>query len=432
MVTSDNVGVFVPDKKGKALEFSSSLMKEQDSYLVPMEQSAKALSTAVVKVGDKVLEGSVIGKPCDRHGVFIYSPVSGKVANIVQQLSLSGNIVDHVLIIADKKNNVQRFPILEQMDRKTLLERLMVSGIIDDSGEPDYIKYVRKPIDKTRLIVSCVDNDPYLSSSEVTLRENISACVKGAESFMSLCGAPKITFVCTVKQKSVIREFKKYIKENKTKHITVDVIKNVYPLSVDEITRYSTGKTLDAAGRHFMGLYIESVITCKQFFDCIYKGIPAISRMVTVTGSGFVRKGNYEIKIGTTLKAVADFVGVNPSQNYKMICGGVLNGQAQESNNVSVSASVPGIIFLTQKDLNVEKESPCINCGKCSDICPAKILPYKLEKFIQNGDYDFAKRYGLDACTSCGACSYICPAKRYLSQRITDAKNKLDSVGGLK
>ena len=101
-------------------------------------------------------------------------------------------------------------------------------------------------------------------------------------------------------------------------------------------------------------------------------------------------------------------------------------------SNVSVSASVPGIIFLTQKDLNVEKESPCINCGKCSDICPAKILPYKLEKFIQNGDYDFAKRYGLDACTSCGACSYICPAKRYLSQRITDAKNKLDSVGGLK
>ena len=65
------------------------------------------------------------------------------------------------------------------------------------------------------------------------------------------------------------------------------------------------------------------------------------------------------------------------------------------------------------------------------DICPAKIMPYKIEEFLLSNDLDFAKHCGIEACTECGACSFVCPAKRYLAQRISDGKKKLKERGDI-
>ena len=151
MITKDNVGVFIKSRKGKPLEFASAIMKEQDTYLVSMQQSKISLADVVVSDNDNVKEGTLIGRPKDRNGCFVYSPVSGKVAAIIQKLSIYGDLVDHVLIIADKKNEVLDLPKFEEITRKTLLERLMSSGVMDLSGIPSYIKYVRKPVEKARL-----------------------------------------------------------------------------------------------------------------------------------------------------------------------------------------------------------------------------------------------------------------------------------------
>ena len=48
MITKDNVGVFIKGRKGKPLEFASSVMKEQDSYLVAMQQSPSSFSVVAV------------------------------------------------------------------------------------------------------------------------------------------------------------------------------------------------------------------------------------------------------------------------------------------------------------------------------------------------------------------------------------------------
>ena len=230
MVTTELKGVYLRSRKGKARDFASSLMKEQDSYLVCMQQSKTAEATVCVKVGDEVAEGTVIGKPSNRYGVFVYSPVSGKVVNVIQKLSMFGKLVDHVLILADKKNKVSLLPKINEISRKTLLERLMISGIVDGVGEPSYTKFVRKPMDKTRLVISCVDNDPFISSAEITARENPEACVKGAELFMTLSNAKKCEFLFTGNQTATVKVIKKYLSDNKVKNIKVRVIQNIYPL----------------------------------------------------------------------------------------------------------------------------------------------------------------------------------------------------------
>lgn len=431
MVTRDNIGVYIRSRKGKACAFSSAIFKEQESYLVCMQQSESSVANVCVEIGDSVKQGTVIGKPSDRNGCFVYSPVSGKVMDIIQKLSIYGKLVDHVLIFADKKNEIENFPALSEINRKTLLERLMSSGIIDLVGQPSYIKYVRKPSEKARLFISCIDNDPYVSAEEVSVRENMEETIKGAEYFAKLINVSEITFIFSSEQKSAFKAFKNHVKANKIKNVSVRVLDYVYPLSIVEITRYLSGKSLDASGRYYKGIYLESGISAKQFYDAVEKNNPVISRLMTIAGTGFIRKANYEIKNGTSLRAIMDFVGVNNKEStYKMVCGGAMTGVAQESSEATINISNNAILFLTRVEFSEEKESPCINCGKCVDICPARIMPYRIEEYLINGDLDYAKKFGINACTECGACSYICPAKRYLAQRLSDGKKIINKSGG--
>lgn len=431
MVMGENVGVCIKGQRKKTTEFASSFIKEQDVYSVSMQQSPVAVGSPCVKVGDHVDEGTVIAKPKNRNGIFIYSPVSGKVSQIIQKLSLWGSMVDHVVIVSDKKNKVTTLPRLAEIDRKTLLERLMVAGIIDDDGNADYIKYVRMPVAKTTLIVSCVDNDPYISSNEVTMKENLDAVYEGIKYYMIILGAEKATLLFSTSQAKIVKMVKQFIKEkNLKKELFVKVTNDVYPLSSREMVYSVTRKVLNESERVSRGIYVESSVTAKMFAEAVNGKMP-VSRLVTINGSGFIRQGNFEVKNGTSFKSIQEYIGATDKNNqYKMIAGGVMSGIAQESNDVSACLELGGIVFLTDEEFEEEKEYPCIHCGKCVDVCPARLMPYKIDEYLSDRDLDFAVKFGLECCTGCGNCSYICPAKRYLTQRIALAKAKYKNSRG--
>src|SRR5699024_12703410 len=59
----------------------------------------------------------------------------------------------------------------------------------------------------------------------------------------------------------------------------------------------------------------------------------------------------------------------------------------------------------------------CINCGKCADVCPMKLMPMQTEFYTNAKEYENADKYGgVLSCIECGACTYICPARRPLAQ----------------
>ena len=314
----ENVGICIKGQRKKTTEFASSFIKEQDVYSVSMQQSPVAVGSPCVKVGDHVDEGTVIAKPKNRNGIFIYSPVSGKVSQIIQKLSLWGSMVDHVVIVSDKKNKVTTLPRLAEIDRKTLLERLMVAGIIDDDGNADYIKYVRMPVAKTTLIVSCVDNDPYISSNEVTMKENLDAVYEGIKYYMIILGAEKATLLFSTSQAKIVKMVKQFIKEkNLKKELFVKVTNDVYPLSSREMVYSVTRKVLNESERVSRGIYVESSVTAKMFAEAVNGKMP-VSRLVTINGSGFIRQGNFEVKNGTSFKSIQEYIGEkNKNNQYK-------------------------------------------------------------------------------------------------------------------
>ena len=64
------------------------------------------------------------------------------------------------------------------------------------------------------------------------------------------------------------------------------------------------------------------------------------------------------------------------------------------------------------------EETACINCARCVEVCPSRIIPSRLADLALRHDEDgFVAMNGLE-CVECGSCSYVCPAKRPLKQAI--------------
>jgi len=65
---------------------------------------------------------------------------------------------------------------------------------------------------------------------------------------------------------------------------------------------------------------------------------------------------------------------------------------------------------------------PCINCGRCAQVCPVAILPQYTMKCMVAGEVEDALAHGLLDCIECGLCSYVCPSKIELLDILKTAK----------
>ena len=68
------------------------------------------------------------------------------------------------------------------------------------------------------------------------------------------------------------------------------------------------------------------------------------------------------------------------------------------------------------------EERPCINCGRCTEVCPVGIFPQFTMKCMGAGEVEEALAHGLLDCIECGLCAYVCPSKIELLNLLQTAK----------
>lgn len=207
-------------------------------------------------------------------------------------------------------------------------------------------------------------------------------------------------------------------------------VSNEYPGTLPlMIMKDSLGMEVPAGGScEDLGVFFistEAVAAIGRAFA--QKAIPVEKTVTVVDKAGNIRL--YTATIGTPLSAVFEAAGIVLAEGDRIISGGPMTGTAIYSDEFPILPDTDAIIVQAGADIPLTSDYPCINCGDCIPVCPARIQVNMLVRFLEAGQYqDAVDLYDLHSCVECGLCSFVCVAKIPIFQYIKLAKYELARI----
>jgi electron transport complex protein RnfC len=175
-----------------------------------------------------------------------------------------------------------------------------------------------------------------------------------------------------------------------------------------------------------IGVVVLNVATTAAIAEAVVSNQPLTHRVVTVTGEGIAKPGNFYVPIGIPVGELIEFCGGATPGAAKVILGGPMMGIAIADMSTPVTKITGAITVLAQEQLERSRfgsvETPCIRCGRCLEACPENLMPTKIAHAVKYNLLDSAKDYFMSACIECGCCSYVCPANIELTGLIKTGK----------
>ena len=175
-----------------------------------------------------------------------------------------------------------------------------------------------------------------------------------------------------------------------------------------------------------IGVLVINVATCAAVAEAVVLGNPLTHRVVTVSGKGIANPGNFYVPIGTPVSQLIELCGGLTDNAAKIVMGGPMMGFAIADLTTPITKTAGAVTVLTAQDItkakHERKETPCIRCGRCLEVCPAILNPTKIAHAVKHNCLDIAQDYHMSACIECGCCSYICPANIEITGYIKTGK----------
>jgi len=177
-----------------------------------------------------------------------------------------------------------------------------------------------------------------------------------------------------------------------------------------------------------MGVYLlsaEAVASIGKAFDD--GRIPVTKTITFVNKDG--EKTLVTARIGTPLSEICKAFDVTLKEKDRVIVGGPMTGSSVYTEDYPVQADTDAVIVQDRDDVALVSDYPCINCGECIRICPAKVPINMLVRFLEAGQYEeAAEQYDLYSCIECGLCSFVCVSKMPIFHYIKLAKYELGRI----
>jgi electron transport complex protein RnfC len=212
--------------------------------------------------------------------------------------------------------------------------------------------------------------------------------------------------------------------------ITVQPLKVKYPQGGEkQLIKSITGREVPSGGLPIdLGMLVQNVGTAYALHEAVRKNKPLVERVVTITGNGLSKPGNYLVRIGTPVSRLIEAAGGIPENTGKIIIGGPMMGRAVSTPDVPVVKGTSGIVVLQDGESKRMQSSPCIRCGRCLTACAVYLEPYLLMSLSEKGNFERAEKERITDCMECGSCSYICPAGRPLLDYIRLGKSTVQKI----
>ncbi|MBU1537257.1 electron transport complex subunit RsxC [Myxococcota bacterium] len=399
--------------------------------IIPLSMHIGAPAKCLVKRGDLVKTGQVIGEAGGFISAPVHASISGKVKAVQPVEHPMGKRLEAVIIEGDGKDEwIELAPVENPLgaDKETLLNAIKAAGIVGMGGAtfPSNVKLsppANKPIDF--VILNGAECEPYLTADHRIMLEKAEYIVKGLEIAARILNVKKLFIGIEVNKPDAIKVMRKAL----GKKGTVVPLEVKYPQgSEKQLISAITGREVPPKNLPMeVGAVVFNVGTAYAIYDAVYNGKPLLSRIVTVTGRGVKKPGNFQVRIGTSVAEVVEFSGGYNDNARQLILGGPMMGRSVATDGVPIIKGTGGILVLPEKEMVTDSYSACIRCGRCIKACPNRLNPQLLGSMIPMGLYDRIEELGikesvLDYCFECGSCTYVCPAGRPLVQFFQLAK----------
>ncbi|MCI8988467.1 MAG: electron transport complex subunit RsxC [Clostridia bacterium] len=389
-----------------------------DEVAISTHQSAGKPAITVVKAGQSVKCGELIAQADGDISSNVFASISGTVKEIKD---VDGE--EHIFITSDKSDATKFLPPLTDPDADEIRQRIKDCGIVGlgGAGFPTAVKVsTDKPVDT--LIVNGAECEPYLTCDYRLMIEKTEEIAKGARYIAKALGVKKIIIGIESNKPDAVRAFEAF------EDIQPVILRKQYPAGGEKQIIYTTtGRRLGIKKLPAdVGVIVQNVGTCFAVYEAIENGKPLIERALTVSGKAVKEPKNLWVKVGTPVRDIVEYCGGESLTPKKVVTGGPMTGNAVASYDVYTRKTTSGVLLLSEKEAAAEQPTPCINCGKCADVCPMHLMPMNTAFYSAAGDFESAEKYGnATSCIECGACEYVCPAKRPLIQAIRKTKAEL-------
>ena len=429
-------GVHPRDQKELSREASLRAFDARGDMVFPMAQHIGKPAKPVVKKGDEVLVGQVIGAADGFVSANVICSCSGRVKAVEKRRTIAG-VLQQCVVVENDGQYTQISDFTERQDISGITNeeilRRVAAGIIGlgGAGFPTHVKLAPKnPLDIHYLIANGAECEPYITCNDQLMRGHANQIVEGMEVMLRLFPHAEGVIAIENNKPEALAAMEKAAAGHR--RIRVQGLRTKYPqggerslISVIAGIDYPVSK-LPAD----VGCIVDNVGTVYAVGRAVLYNEPLFRHVITVTGEGVKNPGNFIARDGTSFREMIEAAGglVDEGAVKKVISGGPMMGLSVGSWEVPITKTTNAITVLVEDEVQKAQlqMTACLHCGRCTTVCPNGLMPQMMADAIIAGDLErFEKKlYGLD-CIFCGSCTYICPAKRPLTQIFKQTKAEI-------
>lgn len=390
----------------------------------PLSQHIGAAAKPVVEKGERVLAGQKIAESGGFVSAPVYASASGIVKAVEPRRVVTGDSIMSIVLENDGLYEaVDFYPMapLGKLDKDEILQIIREAGIVGmgGAGFPTHVKLSPKEPDKIEYVIAnCAECEPYLTSDYRRMLEEPEKLIGGLRIVLKLFDNARGILAVEDNKPDCISLLRQLTKDDR--RISVKALRTKYPQGAERQLIYAaTGRKINSAMLPAdAGCIVNNVDTLVSVYRAVAEGRPLMERIVTVTGDAVMQPRNFRVRIGTSYSRLLEAAGGFKGTPEKIICGGPMMGFGMFDLEVPVTKTSTALLALSRDDVSAMEPGPCINCGRCVEVCPGRVVPSRLADYAEHFEEEaFLKNNGMECC-ECGCCSYICPAKRPLTQEI--------------
>ena len=425
--------------RGKPIE-RLPLPKE---LVISMSQHLGAPAKCVVKAGDFVAKGQLLGERNGFISVPVYASASGLVTAVAPRLGPAGGKAPAVILdttaappegtTGGGANAPAALPPLDwkTASKEDLLARVNDAGIcgMGGAGFPTVVKLNPPPGKRCEyLILNGAECEPYLTADCRLMTERADRIRLGVEIMRKILGGPAVRIAIEANKPEAIAAMERAFADIEG-NVEIVVLPVLYPQGSEKHQIYATvGRIVPEppALPIDVGCVVENVGTVAAIADAVERGEKLLSRVTTVSGDAVAEPKNVEAPLGTTYADLVAFCGGEKEPPAKVISGGTMMGFAVSTLEIGTTRTTSGLLLLSKARVFQYGSGACINCGRCLRACPMNLNPAEISKAVEANDIRSAEvDYHVMDCIECGACSFGCPEYRTITQMCRRAKNSI-------